>query len=209
MKQDDSKMSLICRYCLFHCWTGQGYKNKMKPKNEYRAVLFNICVFWHTITVWESMWVSHCCIINESILGKRFFNRVAPPLCSFVAIRDSSNEVKPAAPGALTIFHCSSYLDWLDRISLQGCRWMKHTNNHFSDAWLSPIVLKYANCCLFQYFNHDTQIHFDDCCCLYLVCYNSGLVGDNPHKSQTRSQPLVNLHFWWKWACGNKAKGNA
>lgn len=151
MRQDDTKKSLICQCCLLHCWTGQGYKNKMKQKNEYRAVLFNICVFWiHYHTVWESMQVSHCCMINESILHKRFFNCVAPPLFSFVAIRDSSNEVKPAALGALTIIPLFViYLDWLDRIfsarlhiSVIHCCIWSHVDFW---NWTSPLQSKQVN----------------------------------------------------------------
>lgn len=90
--------------------------------DEYSPVLFNICAFrihCHTV-VREFMWASHCCIRNESILGWRFFSRVAPPLRSFVAIRDPSNEVKPTAMDALTIILLFFiYPEPLDPMSLQ------------------------------------------------------------------------------------------
>lgn len=74
------------------------------------------------------MWASHCCITNESILAKRFFNCVAPPLLSFVAIRDSSNEVKPAALDALTIIPLFFiYPDSLDTMFLQRYIFQKLT----------------------------------------------------------------------------------
>lgn len=108
--------------------------------NEYSPVLFNICVFQthcHTV-VREFLWASHCCIPNESVLGERLFNRVAPPLLSFVAIRDSRNEVKPAALDVFTIIPLFIYLDSLDTMFLQGNVFQKFpTPFHLFLLWLS------------------------------------------------------------------------
>lgn len=132
--------------------------------HECSPVLFNICVFQiqcHTVSQ-EVMWASHCCITNEAILGERFFKRVGPPLLSFVAIRDFSNEVKPAALDGLTI------------ITL-----------FLKQAWLSPLILKEANCWLFLH--HDILRHLtSDCCWSCIECfYYSKHVRANSHTNYT------------------------